>query len=296
MPTHRSTNKTTSPASSPRLGPRPFLKHHRTGSVGGNAKGIVHSEQDGEKIFAPVIARISSHTLRIEREYHLLKSFIQHSDPECLHAVHPLSLDILPGRQSDEYNYVVSVFDSPGQNYVKDLIDLGPAWLGPSKLYGRNAKGEDQTAIGHTPVSICTFLSFAIGACECLELLHHGLQVVHGELRADAFHFNQDTGTVKLINFGSGPRSFENGLTSSGWMTLSRELGVKHKLQYIAPEQTGRISAEPNSRTDVYSLGVLLWTMLVGKPAFWGDTPLDVCFLQSLTSLLQACRIRFDTR
>ena len=99
---------------------------------------------------------------------------------------------------------------------------------------------------------------------------------MHGELRPDAFHYNHDTAAVKIINLGSGPKSFEHALTSSGWMTLSREIGAKNKLQYIAPEQTGRMPAEPNSRTDIYGLGVLFWTMLTGKPAFQGDTPIDV--------------------
>ena len=129
---------------------------------------------------------------------------------------------------------------------------------------------------GHSRVPLAMFIEFAIGASECLELLHHGIRVVHGELRADAFHYHQETGAVKLVNFGSGPRSFENGLTSSGWLTLSQELGVKHKLQYIAPEQTGRMPAEPDSRTDIYSLGVIFWTMLMGRPAFEGKTPIDV--------------------
>ena len=99
---------------------------------------------------------------------------------------------------------------------------------------------------------------------------------MHGELRPDAFHYNHDTAAVKIINLGSGPRSFEHALTSSGWMTLSREIGAKNKLQYIAPEQTGRMPAEPNSRTDIYGLGVLFWIMLTAKPAFQGDTPIDV--------------------
>ena len=125
-------------------------------------------------------------------------------------------------------------------------------------------------------MSLSTFLDFAIGACECLELLHHGLRVVHGELRADAFHLNRDTGVVRLINFGSGPRSFEHELTSSGWVTLLREVGVKHKLQYIAPEQTGRMPAEPNSRTDIYGLGILFWIMLTGRPPFQAENPIDI--------------------
>lgn len=62
-----------------------------------------------------------------------------------------------------------------------------------------------------------TFLDFAVGATECLEILHHGHEIVHGEIRGDAFHFAED-GVVKMINFGSGARSFENGLTSAGCM------------------------------------------------------------------------------
>lgn len=232
---------------------------------------------EGESTYVPVVARISIHTLRIERESHLCKSFIETSDPECSHAVQPLDLVRLPGRQVDEALLIASIFKSPGRNYLKDLLDLGPFGpTGPAELTGGGREWDHEPSAPQKLVPISMFLEFAIGACKCLELLHHGLRVVHGELRADAFYFNQDTAAVKLINFGSGPRSFENGLTSSGWITLSREIGVKRKLQYIAPEQTGRMPAEPNSRTDIYGLGVLFWTMLTGKPAFQGETPLDI--------------------
>ena len=183
----------------------------------------------------------------------------------------------LPSHQGDDATLAVSIFESPGRNYLKDLLDLGPAFLAPKLSDGSDfTRTSDLTSSpGH--VSLSTFLDFAIGSCECLELLHHGLRVVHGELRADAFHLNRDNGVVRLINFGSGPRSFEHELTSSGWATLSREIGVKHKLQYIAPEQTGRMpAAEPNSRTDIYGLGVLFWIMLTGKPPFQAENPIDI--------------------
>lgn len=275
--------RTDSTPSSPRLGSRPPLRHHRTGSQGtqgtqGTAatNDLGSSRLEGETTYIPVVARISTHTLRIEREYHLCKSFIQTSDPDCAHTVKPLDFVRLPSHQGDDATLVVSIFESPGRNYLKDLLDLGPAFLAPrfsdgSDVFRSNHLNDVQ---GH--VSLSTFLDFAIGACECLELLHHGLRVVHGELRADAFHFNRDSGVVRLINFGSGPRSFEHELTSSGWLTLSREIGVKHKLQYIAPEQTGRMPAEPNSRTDIYGLGVLFWIMLTGRPPFQAENPIDI--------------------
>lgn len=99
---------------------------------------------------------------------------------------------------------------------------------------------------------------------------------VHGEIRGDAFHMSPETAKVKLINFGSGLRTFEHGLTSTGWSTLSREVGAKNKLSFMSPEQTGRMPAEPDSRTDIYSLGILFWTMLTQQAAFDGDTPMDI--------------------
>lgn len=125
-------------------------------------------------------------------------------------------------------------------------------------------------------MSLKGFLDFAIGAAECIEVLH-GQQIVHGEVRGDAFHMNAETARVALINLGPGRlRNFEHGLSSTGWSTMSKELGAKTKLSYMSPEQTGRMPLEPDSRTDIFSLGVLFWTILLQKPAFDGDTPLDV--------------------
>lgn len=86
-------------------------------------------------------------------------------------------------------------------------------------------------------VPLETFLDFAIGATECLEILHNGQRIVHGEIRGDAFHMSKRSGRVRLISFGSGLRTFEHGLTSYGWSALSKEIGAKTKLSYMSPEQ-----------------------------------------------------------
>lgn len=235
-----------------------------------------------------MVARVSTHLLRLEREYHLSKSFTQTSDPEWNYSVRLIDLIRIPSNQGDPGSpMIVSIFESPGRNYIRDLSDFGLKWSLPVGVRGtgetsqwsvsqqlERADSDSLNVRGH--ISLSTFLEFAIGATECLELMHHGLRVVHGEIRGDAFYFNQETRTVKIINFGSGPRSFENGLTSTGWLTLSREVGIKNKLQFVAPEQTGRMPAEPDTRTDIYSLGILFWTMLTRQFAFEGATPMDV--------------------
>ncbi|KAL8941410.1 MAG: hypothetical protein Q9216_002255 [Gyalolechia sp. 2 TL-2023] len=268
----------TSSRSSPKLDSRPLLRQHNTSSD--VLTDTASTTTDYEPSFIPVIARVSIHGLRLEREYHLGKAFIQTSDPDCNHTVQLIGLTRLPVRQSDTAPLTVEIFESPGRNYLRDLTDFGPAWYLSKQQIARDAEGSNRVFIPDPQgkISLSTFLDFAIGASECLELLHHGLKVVHGELRADAFHFNRDTGVVRWINFGSGPRSFEHagGLTSAGWSALSRQAGIKNRLMFIAPEQTGRMVAEPDYRTDIYSLGILFWTMLAGEPAYDGLTAMDI--------------------
>ena len=210
---------------------------------------------------------------------------MQTIDPDCVHIPRLVDLVSLPGREDDDQHFVCSIFEAPGKNYLKDLTNF--AWLGPARVAPLEGseyykRGPEISEDAPLQCRMPTFIDFAIGACDCLEMLHHGLKVVHGELRVDAFHFNRETGAVKLINLGAGPRSFEHGLTSSRWLALTKETGVKHKLQFIAPEQTGRMPVEPDSRTDIYSLGIIFFTLLTGRPAFEGETPLDV--IQALLS------------
>ena len=221
----------------------------------------------------PVVARLSKHTLRLEREYQLFRSFVASADPECGHTVKVVELVKLPGRQGDEDKILISIFESPGRSYLPSLIDFGRAWLTPSL---QQPFVVELNRPERELISLQNFFRFAIGACECLELLHHGIRVVHGEIRGDAFHFNRDTGAVKFVNFGAGVRTFEGDFSSAGWSKLSRELGVENKLQFIAPEQTGRMSVEPESRTDIYSLGVLFWVLLTRNYPFEGVKALDI--------------------
>ncbi|KAF2753706.1 putative histidine kinase HHK1p [Pseudovirgaria hyperparasitica] len=229
----------------------------------------------------PVVARVSSHKLRLEREFTVCKAVVKRSDPECHHFIRPLEFIRLQPR-AGQVALVVSISEAPGPNYLRELVEFGPnAYRGVQKADSWEFKSIESKK--GKEISLQSFLHFAIGAATCCEVLHHQNGLVHGELRGDAFHLNRDTGRVKMINFGSGARSFEQGLTSfSGWSSLSREVGIEHKLQFIAPEQTGRLPAEPDLRTDIYSLGILFFTILTGENAFSGQTPLNV--MQALLS------------
>lgn len=254
---------------SPRIDLRPSARIiNRRHSVSETSSELSLSRGDQEQIWIPVVARISTNVLRLEREFHMLRSIVQSSDPDCNHTVRPIDLVHLSPDSGDNSSLLVAVFEYPGHDRLRDLVTFGPA------SFVAGAKG-DNNVTPNEQVDLPAFFDFAIGACDCLEILHYGMKTVHGEIRGDAFHFCAETGAVKLANIGNGARSFDNVL-SEGWSSVSRELGAKYKLQFIAPEQTGRMPTEPDSRTDIYALGLFFWSMLVGKLPFEGTDPVDV--------------------
>ncbi|KAF4507252.1 hypothetical protein G6O67_005911 [Ophiocordyceps sinensis] len=224
----------------------------------------------------PIVARISYHTVREERAFQIAKSVTATADPNGDHIVKPLDLIRLSPIAGDRGVIVVAIYAHPGHNLLFDVLDMGPAFYTARKEHDEYVSFHSKALGLRPPINLEFFLDFAIGAAQCLEILHHGQGMIHGEIRGDAFHFNAEENKVRIVSFGSGVRSFEHGLTSSGWSTLSREVGAKNKLLYISPEQTGRMPAEPDTRTDIYSLGVLLWTLLAQQPVHSGDSPLDI--------------------
>ncbi|KAK5660738.1 hypothetical protein OQA88_12104 [Cercophora sp. LCS_1] len=233
------------------------------------------SVNDAPVVEEPVIARVSYHVLREERSFHIAKSLIASADPNAEHIVKPLDLIRLGSMPGDRGTLVLTVYEYPGPNAIFTMLDLGPAFYHAENQGDRWVASSERPPLD-PPVTLNKFLDFAIGATQCLEMIHHGQGIIHGEIRGDTFHYNAELNKVKLVSFGSGLRSFEHGLTSTGWSALSKEQGARNKLQYISPEQTGRMPVEPDTRTDIYSLGVLFWSILARQPVFKGDTPLDI--------------------
>ena len=101
----------------------------------------------------------------------------------------------------------------------------------------------------------------ALGICEALEYIHtHG--VVHRDLKPENIMVDaQDH--VKLIDFGIAAKAGSRRLT---FAKLSQVMGTA---EYISPEQVK--GKRGDARTDLYSLGIMLYEMLTGKPPFSGE-------------------------
>ncbi|EFQ97869.1 serine/threonine protein kinase [Nannizzia gypsea CBS 118893] len=254
---------------SPELEPRSFFPSQWRKASSEAGSEITSPREEVEKPWLPVVARVSGHVVRLEREFHILRSIVETSDPECKHTVRPIDIIHLARQPEDRGLLLVTIYEYVSPNYLRRLIPAGP------NSFPMDRTVQTLTDPGIEDVSLQAFFDFAIGACECLELLHYGLKTIHGEIRGDAFHFSEETRAVRLMNTGNGPRSFDNAL-GDGWSVLSKEIGARNKLQFIAPEQTGRLPTEPDSRTDIYALGILLWIMLARKPAFEGKDLIEI--------------------
>ena len=105
-------------------------------------------------------------------------------------------------------------------------------------------------------------------ACQALNFSHqHG--IIHRDVKPANIMISK-TGAVKVMDFG-----IARAIADSG-NSVTQTAAVIGTAQYLSPEQA---RGEPvDARSDVYSLGCVLYEMLTGEPPFVGDSPVAVAY------------------
>ncbi|WP_013320763.1 AAA family ATPase [Gloeothece verrucosa] len=111
------------------------------------------------------------------------------------------------------------------------------------------------------PFSLEEFLIIGIKIVEALAVIH-AANIIHKDINPANIVYNQETGKLKIIDFGIST------LLSSEIQTVSNINQLEGTLAYIAPEQTGRINRGIDYRADFYSLGVTFYEMLTQQLPF----------------------------
>ena len=107
-------------------------------------------------------------------------------------------------------------------------------------------------------------ISIAKQVSEGLEEAHR-LGVIHRDLKPSNIMIDRD-GNARIMDFGIARSTEGKGITGAGVMIGTPE--------YMPPEQAE--AKEVDQRSDIYSLGVILYEMVTGRVPFEGDTALSI--------------------
>lgn len=116
-------------------------------------------------------------------------------------------------------------------------------------------------------LSVGTAVNIAKQVCEGLGEAHR-LGVVHRDLKPQNIMIDKQ-GNTRIMDFGIARSLESEGTTRPGVMIGTPE--------YMSPEQTE--FKDVDQRSDIYSLGIILFEMLTGRTPFEGETPISVAMM-----------------
>jgi eukaryotic-like serine/threonine-protein kinase len=149
--------------------------------------------------------------------------------------------------------------------------------------------GEDRTASGATPYIVMEYvegetlrdvlrreghlrperaMSLAADICGALDFSHRN-GIVHRDVKPGNVMITPQ-GTVKVMDFGIARA------VSDSAATMTSTAAVIGTAQYLSPEQARGESVD--ARSDVYSMGCMLYELVCGAPPFTGDSPVSVAY------------------
>jgi serine/threonine protein kinase len=147
---------------------------------------------------------------------------------------------------------------------IVNLFDVGVEETGIAYLVMEYVNGRTlQQVLSESPIPWPRACSWAADLATALGRAHHA-GIIHGDVKPANIMITEE-GEVKLSDFGIA--RFATQVSGSG-----RIMGTP---AYLSPEQ---IMGEPHStRSDLFSLGIVLYEMLTGVPAFDGSSVAAVC-------------------
>ncbi len=130
-------------------------------------------------------------------------------------------------------------------------------------ISGRDLKSEIKTR-GPWPAEEAAKLAAVVA--DALSVAH-SMGIVHRDIKPHNIMIAND-GSIRLLDFGVARK------TGAGMETLTKTGMIVGTPEYMSPEQFG--THRVDERSDLYSLGVVLFELLTGQTPFGGETPVAI--------------------
>jgi len=165
----------------------------------------------------------------------------------------------------ERFNNELRLARKIGHRNVCRMFDLGDA-DGTRFITMEFVAGEDLKNMIHMSGSLSLGMLLSVGKQVCDGLAEaHGLGVVHRDLKPQNVMIDKH-GHAKILDFGIARSTRDKGTTGAGVMIGTPE--------YMSPEQVD--ARDVDLRSDIYSLGVILYEMATSRVPFTGDTAVGV--------------------
>jgi serine/threonine-protein kinase len=113
----------------------------------------------------------------------------------------------------------------------------------------------------------------------------HKLGIIHRDIKPENILISND-GRIKIADFG-----LAHGALIGSTLTAESSV-VLGSVSYLSPEQVQRGISD--SRSDVYSTGILAYELLVGEKPFSGDSPIQIAYMHANNRVPRVSQKRSD--
>src|SRR5947207_5814481 len=198
-----------------------------------------------------------------------------------------LSNQELVGRFAREARAAVKI----KSEYVARVFDVGSLPGGAPFIVMEYLEGKDLYEIVHEegPLPVKTAVEYIMQACEALAVAH-AAGVVHRDVKPEnLFLTKRATGMdiVKVLDFGISKVALTGSVFESSLPLVKTQMPMGSPV-YMSPEQI-RASSDIDVRTDIWSLGCVLFELLTGHAPFEAPsiTLLTATILEQAAPLLR---------